>query len=121
MIEELSDHVWKNPKLHVTAKRAQMAWLKRELGMDDDSGLTVEDATKLVRAAAILACSESPEHRALAFRSATCVYDLANKAELPLDQALRVVLTRLGNFPSLATREDVNRNEAQRAFREKGP
>ncbi len=42
-----------------------------------------------------------------------CLYDLVAKETLPLDQALRVVLARLGNFPSFATRSDV---DSARAF-----
>lgn len=107
MIAELSDQVWSNPKFHETAQRAELAWLKRELGVEDVPHLSIAEANKLIRAAAILACSEQQGRREAAFRAATCVYDLVDKEALPVDQALRVVLARLGNFPSFQTRADV--------------
>jgi len=42
-----------------------------------------------------------------AFRTATSVYELLGSGQYPFEQALRVVLTRLGNFPSHETRADV--------------
>jgi hypothetical protein len=108
MISELSDKVWANPHFHEAAGRAEVAWLKRELGIDERFAISTDEANKLIRAAAILACSEHQLHREAAFRAATCLYDLVAKEALPLDQALRVVLARLGNFPSFATRDDVN-------------
>lgn len=109
MITELSTQVWANSNFHAALRRAELAWLKRELGAADaTSAFPAEEATKLIRAAAILACSQDQGHREAAFRAATCVYDLADKETLPLDQALRVVLARLGNFPSFETRADVS-------------
>jgi superfamily II DNA/RNA helicase len=108
MIAELAVKVWDNPKFHEAAQRAEMAWLQRELGVEGDVTIGFDDAKKLARAAAILACSTQQPHRDAAFRTATSIYDLVSSKELPLDQALRVVLARLGNFPSFATRADVN-------------
>ncbi|MBX3594136.1 hypothetical protein [Sphingomonas sp.] len=62
----------------------------------------------VVRAAAILACSETLEHREKAYRSATSAFELYGAAALPLDQAARVVLARLGNFPALLTRDQIS-------------
>jgi len=67
----------------------------------------VEETKRLVSAAAILAGSQSPEHRLAAYRIATYAYECLGNGTLPLHQALRVVLSRLGNFPALLTREDV--------------
>lgn len=67
------------------------------------------EAGKVIQAAAILACSKTSEHREQAFRSATSAFELYGAAELPLDQATRVVLARLGNFPSMATRAAIER------------
>ncbi|WP_284424119.1 DEAD/DEAH box helicase [Bradyrhizobium sp. SSBR45G] len=86
----------------------EVAWLKRELGVTSGEGVPLERAQKLIRAAAILAGSNQQVHRETAFRVATCVYELIGCDELPMDQALRVVLSRLGNFPSFATRSDVD-------------
>jgi hypothetical protein len=73
MIEELSNRVWSNPKFHEAAQRAEIAWLKHELGVHDDNIVTPSDANKLIQAAAILACSEHQSHREAAFRTATCL------------------------------------------------
>ena len=107
VIEELSNRVWANTKFHEAAQRTEIAWLKQELDVENDNTITPSDANKLIRAAAILACSDDFAHRKSAFRTATCLYDLIAKDTLPVDQAVRVVLARLGNFPSLATRSDV--------------
>ncbi|MBV7522624.1 DEAD/DEAH box helicase [Ensifer sp. ENS12] len=105
-MQDLADKVWGNRAFHETSGRIQMAWLRRELGSGQAS-LNLEDANKLMRAASILATSTSQEHRTEAFRAATCTYELFGADSLPLDQALRVVLTRLGNFPSFYTRNEV--------------
>lgn len=107
MIQELADKVWENPRFHDAARRIEMAWLSKEIGGIDAAHTDPTDAARLMRSAAILACSETMEHRRTAFRVATCAYDLLGADQLPLDQALRVVLTRLGNFPSIGTRDDV--------------
>jgi superfamily II DNA or RNA helicase len=108
MIQELSDKVWSNPAFHEAARCVELAWLRRELGVVEGVISEPVDASKLMRAAAILACSTDQLHRRLAFRIATCTYELLGTAILPLDQALRVVLARLGNFPSISTRKEVN-------------
>lgn len=107
MMQELADKVWGNPGFHDAAHRIELAWLTKEIGGIDDGHADIADATRLMRSAAILACSETPDHRHAAFRVATCAYDLFGTSQVPLDQALRVVLTRLGNFPSIGTRADV--------------
>jgi hypothetical protein len=107
-MQELCDKVWQNPKFHESARKIEVAWLARELGREP---VPVEptEGGKLMRAAAILACSGSQPHRRAAFRAATFAYELLGTDDLPLDQALRVVLARLGNLPSVATRQPVNR------------
>lgn len=107
MMQELADKVWGNPGFQDAAHRIELAWLTKEIGGIDDGHADIADATRLMRSAAILACSETADHRRAAFRVATCAYDLFGTAQVPLDQALRVVLTRLGNFPSIGTRADV--------------
>jgi hypothetical protein len=108
MIDELSTRVWESPQFHDAVQLVEVAWLKRELGVVAGESVPLEKAGKIIRAAAILACSDQQSHRETAFRAATCVYDLVGCTEIPMDQALRVVLSRLGNFPSLATRSDVD-------------
>ncbi|MFW8642329.1 hypothetical protein ACOJBO_03465 [Rhizobium beringeri] len=107
MMQELADKIWENPGFHDAANRIELAWLTKEISGIDDSHADITDATRLIRSAAILACSETADHRRAAFRVATCAYDLFGTGQVPLDQALRVVLTRLGNFPSIGTRADV--------------
>lgn len=108
MITELSARVWESPGFHQAMQLIEVAWLKRELGVADSEGVPLDKAEKIMRAAAILASSDQQAHREAAFRAATCAYELLGVAELPMDQALRVVLSRLGNFPSLATKPDVD-------------
>lgn len=80
MISELSDKIWENPRFHEAARRAEMAWLKQELGVETDLAIATNDANKLIRAAAILACSEHQAHREAAFRAATaCMIWLQRK------------------------------------------
>lgn len=107
MMQELADKVWGNPGFHDAAHRIEIAWLTKEIGGIVDVHADIADATRLMRSAPILACSETADHRRSAFRVATCAYDLFGTGQVPLDQALRVVLTRLGNFPSIGTRADV--------------
>ncbi|TIP07981.1 DEAD/DEAH box helicase [Mesorhizobium sp.] len=106
MILELIEKVWGNANFHEASRRIELAWLRRELGAEE-TAVTAEEASKLIRAAAILACSSDQRHRKAAFRVATCTYELFGASTLPLDQALRVVLARLGNFPSFSTRAEV--------------
>ncbi len=108
MIQELSDKVWGNSRFHEAAQRIEIAWLTREIGGVVDVPPDITDATKLMRSAAILACSATADHRRAAFRVATCAYELFGADKFPMDQALRVVLTRLGNFPSIGTRANVD-------------
>jgi hypothetical protein len=107
MIQELADKIWNTPEFHTAASAVEIAWLQVDLGTRKREGLHSQ-AKKLIQAAAILACSEKMEHRRSAFRVATCLYELCGTPDLPLDQGLRVVLARLGNFAAFGTRDDVN-------------
>lgn len=106
-MQELADHIWENGRFHEVASQAHRTWLARELGQPPDKDFSQENMVKLMQAAAILACSTDPKHRRQAYRSATTAYEMVGCASLPMQQALRVVLSRLGNFPALETREDV--------------
>jgi len=107
-MQELADHIWANRRFHAVAAFAHRTWLARELGKPLAEEITADDAVKLIQAAAVLACSTNPEHRRQAYRSATMAYEIVGTETLPMQQALRVVLSRLGNFPALETREDVH-------------
>ncbi|WP_061029379.1 DEAD/DEAH box helicase, partial [Bradyrhizobium sp. CCH5-F6] len=95
-----STHFWRK-------YRGSGQWLQVDLGAKTFDG-THPKASRLIRAAAILACSNKLEHRRAAYRVATSLYELCGSSELPLDQGLRVVLARLGNFPAFGTRPDVD-------------
>lgn len=116
MIQVLADKVWDNPRFHEASYRIELSSLTKEISGVVDVPADLSDATKLMRSAAILACSTSEEHRRAAFRVATCAYELFGGSQVPLDQALRVVLTRLGNFPSISTRKDVEGAHASLPF-----
>lgn len=106
-MQELADRIWKNDRLHEVAALTHRTWLARELGQPLEEEISQEDAIKLMQAAAVLACSTDPEHRRHAYRWATAAYEVVGCNTVPMQQALRVVLSRLGNFPALETREDV--------------
>lgn len=106
-MQELANHIWNNTRFHDVVALAHRTWLARELGRPLAQEVTSDDAAKLMQAAAVLACSTNPEHRRQAYRSATMAYEIVGAETLPMQQALRVVLSRLGNFPALETREDV--------------
>jgi hypothetical protein len=112
-MQDLSDKVWNNPRFHEAFHRIELAWLVKELGAETDVRPQLNDGAKLMQAAAILACSESQAHRRAAFRAATCAYEYFGAGALPFDQALRVILARLGNYPSIGTRDDVDSALAQ--------
>jgi len=109
MIQELSEKVWSNPAFQDAAARIELSLVTRELGVEGVSDIDLATVCRLMSAAAILACSEDQQHRRTAFRVATCAYELFGTGTLPLDQSLRVVLARLGNFPSFGTREPVDK------------
>lgn len=111
-MQELADQIWGNSRFHDAAALAHRTWLARELGRPLDPEVTMEEAVRLMQASAILACSTDPVHRRQAYRSATMTYEVVGAKTLPMQQALRVVLARLGNFPALETREDVGRAAA---------
>lgn len=108
-MQELADQIWGNSRFHEAAALAHRTWLARELGRPLDPEVTIEEAVRLMQASAILACSTNPLHRRQAYRSATMIYEVVGAKTLPMQQALRVVLARLGNFPALETRGDVDR------------
>lgn len=108
-MQDLADHIWSNAHFHDAAALAHRTWLARELGRPLIQEITADNAVKLMQAAAVLACSANSEHRRQAYRSATMAYEVVGTERLPMQQALRVVLSRLGNFPALETRQDVGR------------
>ncbi|KAA6205141.1 MAG: hypothetical protein DU429_02500 [Candidatus Tokpelaia sp.] len=111
--QKLADEVWNHPKFQESMEAVRLAWLKYSIGRN--SAKEEKEAlnpTKLMQSAAILACSEHQEHRHAAFNIATQTYELFGAETLPLEQALRVVLARLKNFPSFETRTDVQEAES---------
>lgn len=108
-MQELADHIWANTRFHDAAAHAHRTWLAREIRKPLDLEVTAEDAVRLMQAAAVLACSDNADHRRQAYRTATMTYEVIGAEKLPMQQALRVVLSRLGNFPALETRDDVGR------------
>lgn len=106
-MQTLADKVWANPNFHAAARRLQRAWLGHDIGVGHDDRPDLEEIVRIVQASAILACSKAADHREQAYRTMTSAFDLYGASELPLDQATRVVLARLGNFPALATRPSI--------------
>lgn len=107
MIQELADDIWATEAFHVASRRLQRAWIGKETGARDIELPDVEDVAKVIQASAVLACSSRRAHRGRAYRVATSAYELFGTNALPLHQAARVVLARLGNFPALLTRPEI--------------
>jgi hypothetical protein len=107
-MQELANRVWEDPRFRAVADRLRRAWLADEVGIAMTDAPSPEEIAKAVMSAAILACSASPRHRLAAFRTVTSAYELRGASELPLDQAVRVVLARLSNFPAMLTRPGVD-------------
>lgn len=106
-MQDLVEKVWGNKRFHSAAKSIEIAWLCREINVESFNIVDAEDVKKALQASAILACSSDVKHRRAAYRLATSAYELIKSTVLPLEQALRVILTRLDNFPSLLTRRAV--------------
>jgi hypothetical protein len=106
-MQALADKVWANPAFHDAAARLQRAWLAHDIGLAHETRPDPEEVVRIVKASAALACSTSPDHREMAYRTATSAFDLYGSSDLPLDQATRVVLARLGNFPAMETRRPI--------------
>ena len=107
MIQELAARVWATPDFQESARAVELAWLRMDLGANPVDGPPIK-ADMLIRAAAILACSDDPAHRRTAYRVSTCLYDLCGTENLPLDQGVRVVLARLGNFAAFGTKPEID-------------
>lgn len=107
-MNELISKVWSNKLFHVCADKIEKKWLMREMGMEFDGEFTAEDARKALQASAILACSENLEHRMKAFKVATTAFELYADGQIPVAEAVRVVLARLDNFPSIKTNNKID-------------
>lgn len=103
-MQDLADKVWSNPAFHEIAGAIHRAWIATDTNNPVDGLPSHLDVGKAVRAAAILACSNHRHHREKAYAVATSAFELFGAEALPLDQATRVVLTRLGNYPAMLTR-----------------
>lgn len=106
-MQELAEKVWARPEFHAAAGWIQRAWIARDTGSGPVELPPLEAVARAVRASAILACSDNATHRLKAYRCATSAFELYGHEALPLDQATRVVLARLGNFPAFGTRRPI--------------
>lgn len=103
MIEALGDQIWAHPEFHARRVELGGTWLQRELRIDQTEALSDADLLRCVQAATVLALSADPERQRAAYGIAACAAGL-DREDLPgLAGVLRVVLTRLGNFPALAS------------------
>lgn len=111
MIEELAKRVWETPRLHEGLQQLSQDWLQRELEVEA-RGVLGEDEeedefVKLLQAAVILAASSDEKHQRAAYDIATYGHDLARSRFPGVAGLVRVILTRLGNFPAMRTSEKV--------------
>ncbi|MBR0804568.1 hypothetical protein AB7M63_007910 [Bradyrhizobium japonicum] len=108
MNEELADRIWKSDEFWKQFSNISNAWLQRELSISATANASDEEIARCVQAAVILSADRDSERQRAAYSIAACTNDLKG-SELPgLAGALRVVLTRMGNFPAIGTAESVN-------------
>jgi hypothetical protein len=106
--DSLADRVWGSPEFHNSFSQLNSAWLQRELTMETTTNVSDADIIRCVQAAAILAVSDDPARQRAAYSIAACANDLRGLDFPGLAGALRVVLTRMGNFPAIGTVEAVS-------------
>jgi hypothetical protein len=107
VIDQLADRIWARSEFQRHFADLSTAWLQKELGVKPTVLMTDANLVRTVQAATILAASRDPERRRVAYTIAACAADLS-RGDLPgLDGALRIVLTRMGNFPALHTSQSV--------------
>jgi hypothetical protein len=103
MLSELSDRIWNNANFHNSLAALTQAWLQQELDLPKTAEISTLQLMKCVQAATILSTSEEPKRQRAAYSIAACAYDLSADKLPGLAGALRVVLSRMGNFPALGT------------------
>ncbi|WP_164935484.1 DEAD/DEAH box helicase [Bradyrhizobium guangzhouense] len=106
MIDSLIDRIWSNPRLSEAMEILERLWIAKSAGIEPSGPLVSIDrsrASRYVEAAAILACSSQTAQRLAAYRIATYVHELFAGTIDGLDAAVRAILVRLGNFPSVST------------------
>src|SRR5580704_9130702 len=100
MSDTLADRVWASPEFNRQFSNLNRAWLQRELAMSATLEISDLDIVRCAQAAAILSVSDDPARQRAAYSLAACANDLRG-SDLPgLAGALRIVLTRMGNFPA---------------------
>ncbi len=108
-MDALIERVWSTPALGEGLALLERAWLRRAAGLSEDGEVTDRaSAARLLEAAAILACSKRMDQRLTAYRLSTYVYELFGGRLIGLDASLRVILTRIGNFPGLVTAKSID-------------
>lgn len=99
----LEDRIWEQAKFQSDFAALKTAWLRRELAMNGGEVVSDETIVKCLQAAAVLAASEDPVRQRVAYSIATCTNDLCGDDMPGIAGALRIVLTRMGNFPAINT------------------
>jgi hypothetical protein len=109
MTEELAARIWDNAVFQEKLAELNTEWLQRELHMVRTSEASDADLVRCAQAAAILSMSGDPTRQRAAYSIAACGNDLRG-GDLPgLAGILRIVLTRMGNFPAVGTSDSVER------------
>jgi hypothetical protein len=116
LINTLAANIWSNEHFQDDLVRLRTHWLQNELRFDVPAPLTEPILVRLIRAAAILACSPVPQHVEAAYRIATSTFDLQYQDYPGIRAAAEVVLARMGNFPGLAFLSSVPGNPVRLPF-----
>ena len=107
MSEVLADRVWNSSEFQERLASLNVAWLQKELGMQQTSHFPDHDIIRCAQAAVILSSCDDPDRQRAAYSIAACANDLRG-SDLPgLAGVLRVALTQMGNFPAVGTSEIV--------------
>ena len=88
LLEMSATRVAGSPRFKAASTKAERARMRRELGFSSPVA-SLETAKKLLESAAILAASERPELKKMAYRTAMILARLANFAALDVDDEVR--------------------------------
>lgn len=114
MIEELIQSVWSNPALQNGMAGLERDWIRQELSISEFQApeVDVSSARRYIEAAAILAFSHKADQKLAAYRIATYAFELFSDQMVGIAEAVRAILTRLGNFPAISTAKRVDESLA---------
>lgn len=101
MIDELAKRIWSRSQFHAEAQTLRTHLLRKRYDSSQIASYDEDLLGRLLRSAAILAASRSIQHRQMAYNIATAAADIEWPGLGGIPYVLLLVLSRVGNFPSL--------------------